>query len=76
MKKLKQVGDLYKWAGYRNDNTRQIEGGYLYFITKIKGNTTEMTGKSIRNVSNRSQAIKKARELGIMDDNNRLLKEA
>ncbi len=73
MRKEKQVGDLDRWEGIRNSDTGQIDGGYLYFITKIEGNIIEWVGKSIQNVSNRSQAVKKARELGIMDGNNKLI---
>jgi len=69
MKKEKEfkVGDLHHWEGSRNSDTGTIDGGYLYFVTKIGTNDEgrvfmEMSGKSVRGVSNRSQAIKKYKE--------------
>jgi len=62
-KELK-VGDIQKWQGFRNSDTREIDGGYLFFVTAIykdsEGNDCiESSGKKIFGVKNRSEAIKK-----------------
>lgn len=51
---------IYKWEGSYNGDARCWNGGYLYFTTS---DPQQMTGKAIRDVTNRSQAIKKAWEL-------------
>lgn len=54
-----EVGDIRKWRGLRNSDTGEIDGGYLYIITEIKGEEITSIGKHIRGVRNRSEAIKK-----------------
>ena len=52
-----------KWQGIRNDETKTITGGYLFVLLdepKHEGEwVTRSTGHSVRNVSNRSEAVAK-----------------
>lgn len=55
-----KIGDIKKWQGIRNCDTKQIESGYLWIVTKIdeQGNILQTQGKNIQ-AKNRSEAIKK-----------------
>ncbi len=52
-----------KWQGIRNDETKTITGGYLFVLLdepKHEGEwVTRSTGHTVRNVSNRSEAVAK-----------------
>lgn len=64
-KKEYNLGDITKWKGLRNSDTKEIDGGYLYIIVDIfEGNnenerTIVTRGIKIDGVKNRSEAIKK-----------------
>lgn len=45
---------VYKWKGLMNFDTKTYEGGYLFLWNEER---TSATGKSVRNVTNRAQAI-------------------
>ena len=65
MNKLFKVGDIQKWRGTFNNDANCVDGGYLYFYTKIEKNkdgeitASESKGIRIDSVKNRSEAIKK-----------------
>jgi hypothetical protein len=65
--KTLKVGDIQKWQGFRNSDTGEIDGGYLFFVTAIykdsEGNDCiESSGKKISGVKNRSEAIRKYKQ--------------
>ena len=56
---MKNIGDILKWRGTRNSDTKEIDGGYLYILESFTKNGYISRGISIQSVKNRSEAIKK-----------------
>lgn len=59
-RKQYKIGDIKRWQGIKNSDTKQFESGYLWIVTKIdeQGNILQAQGISIQ-AKNRNEAIKK-----------------